>query len=381
VSQRTAEELLSREGKEKLAADILIEATRPQVERHSDRSRADRWFRGLIFALFPYPLRLRVLAWPLWIYQRLGLRALARWTGLLDRLPPRVAAMERLLPNVPLTALYGAPAAHTPAKGVARRRVGLLLGCVQRVFFSGVNDATIRVLTAEGCDVDAPEQGCCGALMLHAGREAEAAQAARRLIDVFERVAVDQIVINAAGCGSAMKSYGDLLRDDPQYAERARKFAARCVDVSELLADLEPQAPRQRISLRVAYHDACHLQHAQRVKTQPRDVLRTIPGLDVREVAESDVCCGSAGIYNLLEIDTANQLRDRKARHILDTTPDIVVSSNPGCLMQIAAGFTAAWILGLQVNVYVVFAHAVGGWVQLRDQLTTRQNRLKWLGV
>jgi glycolate oxidase iron-sulfur subunit len=320
--------------------DRLIETTRPQVERHVDRSNGDRWFRRMIFGLFPHPWRLRLLVWPLWLYQRSGLQALVRRQGILDR-APRLAAMERLLPQISLPTARRVPP-YVPAQGRARRHVGLLLGCVQRVFFGDVNAATIRVLTAEGCDVDIPEQGCCGALMLHAGRDGDAAQAARRLIDVFDRVAVDQIVVNAAGCGSAMKQYGELLQDDPQYADRARAFASRCVDISELLADLEPQAPRHAVSLRVAYHDACHLQHAQRLKTQPRDVLRTVPGVEVCEIAESEICCGSAGIYNLLEPDAANQLRDRKVRHILDTRPDAVVSSNPGCLMQIASGFAVA---------------------------------------
>jgi len=217
--------------------------------------------------------------------------------------------------------------------------VGLLLGCVQRVFFPHVNDATARVLAAEGCDVEMPAaQGCCGALMLHAGRDADAAAAARRLIDVFEAARVDCVAINAAGCGSAMKSYGDLLRDDPAYAERARAFAAKCVDVSELLADLEPQAARHPLPMRVAYHGACHLQHAQGVSAQPRDLLRSIPGLELREIPEADVCCGSAGIYNLLEPETAARLRDRKVQHVLTTDAEVVVSGNPGCLMQIASG-------------------------------------------
>ena len=259
--------------------DRLIEATRPQVERHVRRSFADRAFRGMIFALFPYPSRLRAVGWVLWLYQALGLRALVHASGLLRILPARLAAMERLLPRISPAALRHRAPTHVPAHGTVRRRVGLLLGCVQRVFFPHVNDATARVLSADGCDVQIPRgQGCCGALMLHAGREAEAAAAARRLIDAFESSGVDCIAINAAGCGSAMKSYGELLRDDPAYADRARAFAAKCVDVSELLADLGPQATRHPIAMRVAYHGACHLQHAQKISQAPRDVLRTIPG-------------------------------------------------------------------------------------------------------
>src|SRR5262245_55385676 len=272
--------------------DRLIETTRPQIERHGARSLRERWLRRTIFALFPYPARLRALAGPLRIYQRSGLQRVVRRSGMLRLLPESLAAMDRLLPSLPPAG--DAPPRRVVAQGTVRRRVGVLLGCVQRVFFGRVNDATIRVLAAEGCDVEIPPQGCCGALMLHAGRDEEAAQAARSLIDAFERAGVDQIVVNAAGCGSAMKSYGDLLADDPAYAARARAFAGKCVDVSELLSELEPRAPRHSIAMCVAYQDACHLNHAQGVKRQPRAVLRSIPGLDVREVAEGDVCCGSA---------------------------------------------------------------------------------------
>jgi glycolate oxidase iron-sulfur subunit len=323
--------------------DRLIEATRPQVERHGQRSIADRLFRQMIFSIFPRPDRLRALAGPLRVYQQTGLQRLVRALGLTKLVPERIAAMERLMPPLSANGTACELPERIPAQGERRRTVGLLLGCVQRVFFAHVNAATARVLSAEGCEVVAPrDQQCCGALMLHAGREQEAADAARKTIDVFERAGVDQIVINAAGCGSAMKEYGELLRDDPAYAERARAFAATCVDVSELLADLEPRAARHPLPLKVAYHDACHLQHAQRVRQQPRRVLQTIPNLELREIAESDICCGSAGIYNLVEPDAAGALRDRKVANILRTGADVVVSGNPGCMMQIASGLDVA---------------------------------------
>ena len=323
--------------------DRLIEATRPQVERHGERSTGDRLFRELIFSVFPHPDRLRALAAPLRLYQQTGLQRLVRAIGLMKLVPDRIAAMERLMPPLPASGATRELPERTPAQGEPRRRVGLLLGCVQRVFFSHVNAATARVLAAEGCEVVAPrEQRCCGALMLHAGRERDAADAARNTIDVFERAGVDQIAINAAGCGSAMKEYGDLLRDDPAYAERARTFSSRCVDVSVLLADLEPRAERHPLPIAVAYHDACHLQHAQGVRQQPRRVLQTIPHLELREIPESDICCGSAGIYNLLEPDAAGALRDRKVANILRTGADVVASGNPGCMMQIASGLDLA---------------------------------------
>ena len=323
--------------------DRLIEAVRPQVERHGRRSALDHLFRRMIFGLFTRPDRLRAMSVPLRLYQRTGLQRLARSFGLTKLLPTRLAAMEELLPPVRSGAGAGEVPEHTPAHGETRRRVGLLLGCVQRVFFSHVNRATARVLAAEGCEVVAPHaHRCCGALLLHAGQETEARAAARATIDVFEHAGIDQIVINAAGCGSAMKEYGELLRDDPHYGERARAFAAKCVDISELLADLEPRAPRHPLALTVAYHDACHLQHAQGIRRQPRQVLQTIPGLELKEIAESDLCCGSAGIYNLVEPEAASALRDRKVEHILQTGADVVVSGNPGCTMQLQAGLEKA---------------------------------------
>jgi glycolate oxidase iron-sulfur subunit len=199
------------------------------------------------------------------------------------------------------------------------------------------------VLSAEGCEVVVPQaQGCCGALAEHAGEEHDAMAAARRLIDAFEGADVDAIVVNAAGCGSAMKRYGHLLRSDPAYAPRAQAFAGKCRDISEVLADLEPRAPRGVVPLRIAYHDACHLQHAQGVRIQPRRLLQQIPGVDVREIAESEICCGSAGIYNMLQPVAAAELRDRKVQNIIKTEAQAVVSSNPGCLLQIATGLESA---------------------------------------
>ena len=320
--------------------DSLLEAARPQVERDAKRGIGDRAFRRLIFSMFPHPGRLRLLAWPLGLYQKSGLRRLVHASGVLSLLPKRLQAMERLLPPIRFGSV-DIPA-RVPAQGTQRRRVGLLLGCVQRVFFGDVNAATVRVLAAEGCEVIVPPQACCGALAEHAGEEAAAMAAARRLIDAFEHADVDTIVINAAGCGSAMKRYGHLLRNDPAYAERAKAFGAKCRDISEVLTDLEPRAPRGPVPLKIAYHDACHLQHAQGVRAQPRQLLKGIPGVDVREIPESEICCGSAGIYNLLEPEPATQLRDRKARNIISTGAEAIVSGNPGCLLQIANGLEAA---------------------------------------
>jgi glycolate oxidase iron-sulfur subunit len=316
----------------------LIEPARAQIERNVPRSVGERLFRRLLFATFPHPGRLRWLTLPLLAYQKSGLRSLLRSSGIDKRLPKRLAAMEALLPEVPSRLFERLPSTVRP-RSTPRRKVGMLTGCVQQVFFAHVNAATARVLAAEGCEVTIPrEQGCCGALMLHSGLESEAATLAKKMIALFETAAVETVVINAAGCGSTMKEYAYLLRDDPAWAERAAEFAAKCKDISEFLCELEPQAVRHPLKLRVAYHDACHLQHAQGVREQPRRLLTAIPELEVAEIPEASLCCGSAGIFNLLEPDTANQLGDRKVENLLAANTEAVASSNPGCLLQLMQG-------------------------------------------
>jgi glycolate oxidase iron-sulfur subunit len=311
----------------------LIEATRAQIERKTERPPGEKRHRRFMFENFTQPERLRRLRLPLLFYQRLGLQAVARGLGLLKLLPKKLQAMEALLPKLGPRATV---AEVTPAAGMKRRRVGLLLGCVQREFFSQVNAATARVLAAEGCEVVAPqEQSCCGALLVHAGEEAAALELAKRTIDAFERANVEAIVTNAAGCGSNVKEYGHLLRDDPKYAERAKAFAAKCKDISEVLAELEPRAKRHGLKLRVAFHDSCHLQHAQGVRLQPRALLSSIPWLELAEISEAAICCGSAGIFNLVQPEAANQLGDRKAQLIEPLKADLVATGNPGCLLQI----------------------------------------------
>jgi glycolate oxidase iron-sulfur subunit len=315
----------------------LIERTRAQIERHYPRGLWDRAFRALLFALLPYPGRLRVALAPLALAGWL-LTALDR-SGLLRILPARLRALLTLAPPVSWRSLTTHVPVETAAAGPARLTVGLLTGCVQRLAFPHVNQATINVLAAEGCRVEAPAaQGCCGALALHAGRIDQARALARHTIAVFERTSVDRVVVNAAGCGSCMKEYGELFADDPAWAERARAFSARVRDVSEVLVELgDTRAPRHPIQRRVAYHDACHLAHAQGVREEPRAMLAAIPGLEIRTPAESEICCGSAGIYNLVEPDAAADLGARKARQIAAVEPDLIATANPGCILQIAA--------------------------------------------
>ena len=320
--------------------DLLIESARVNVERETKRGFFDSTFRNLIFAILPYPSRLSTLRLPLAIYARSGLRRLLRATRVLALLPLRLQQLEELAP--PLASEQALPT-FVEARGLRRKTVGLVAGCVQRVFFPNVNAATIRVLRAEGCDVVIPPgQGCCGALSLHAGRLKEAKRFARSLIERFEGERLDAIVVNAAGCGSAMKQYGELFAAEPGMQERAQRFASRVRDASEFLADLVPVAPRAPLAKRIAYHDACHLAHAQRIREQPRRLLCGIPGVELVEVPDGDQCCGSAGTYNLFEPHSAREIGDRKADNVVSATgAELLASANPGCTLQIQSRLRA----------------------------------------
>jgi glycolate oxidase iron-sulfur subunit len=314
--------------------DLLIESTRAEIEDRTARAPDDRAFRELVFALFPYPGRLRAMIPALWLTAKLGVARLA--AGPLGKLlPPRLRQLVTMAPPVALGDAFHTLPARTRARGTQRARVALVAGCVQRAFFPNVNDATIRVLSAEGCEVLVPRgQGCCGALSLHSGRLDEAKRFARALIARFEREPVDAILVNAAGCGSSLKEYGGLFAADPAWRDRAASFAAKVRDVTEYLASLEPRAPRAALPLRVAYHDACHLAHAQRVRAQPRALLRGIPELELLEIADGDQCCGSAGTYNLFQPESAHEVGVRKVDNVMRVAPDLVASANPGCTLQ-----------------------------------------------
>ncbi|MGE3403863.1 MAG: (Fe-S)-binding protein [Vicinamibacterales bacterium] len=290
-------------------------------------------FRALLFRVLPYAARVRAVLAPAMLLARVT----RGWAPL---------ALARQLD--PRALLQPAPPS-TPAAAPARAKVGVLLGCVQRAVMPSVNDATVRVLAAEGCHVEVPrEQGCCGALSRHAGRLDEARVFARRTIDVFERAGVDRVVVNAAGCGSSMKEYGELFEGDPAWETRARAFGSKVVDVTEWLSAIGPRADRHPIEARVAYHDACHLAHAQGIRQQPRDLLRAIPGITLLEAGAGESCCGSAGIHNLVQPEAAGELGDRAARRLANLDPDLIASGNPGCTLQIAA---AAERLGRPVRV------------------------------
>ncbi len=304
--------------------DRLIERTRPQVERHHRRPRAERALRRMLFETLPHPSRLRALAPLLAAGRRLGI----------DRLPGRPGTMLRIAPRAPLRrAMRTRVPELTPAAGPRRGRVALLLGCVQRVFYPEAQAASAGALAAEGFDVLAPRlPECCGALELHAGEEDAAVARARTTVEAFRALGdVDYVVTAAAGCGSAMKEYGDLLG-----TPESRELAGRVRDVTEVLASVPAQALRGALPIRVVYHDACHLAHAQGIRAEPRDLLRGIPELELLEVAaEREICCGSAGVYNLVQPEAAAELGARKASHVLDTGAQAIAAANPGCAAQL----------------------------------------------
>jgi glycolate oxidase iron-sulfur subunit len=246
--------------------------------------------------------------------------------------------MEALMPNASMAMLTASSPSVTPAQGEKRARVALLQGCVQRVYFPNVNAASLRVLSAEGCEVVVPPSlRCCGALSLHAGREEEAMAFARAAIEAVEKAQVDTVIVNSAGCGSAMKDWGRTLRNDPAWAARAEAAAKKVRDISEYLDALPARAKRHPLPLKAAYHDACHLSHAQKIRSQPRSLLRAIPDLKLSDIPDGDQCCGSAGIYNLVQPESSREIGMRKLGNVLSVAPEVLVSANPGCTLHLSA--------------------------------------------
>ncbi len=319
--------------------DKLLVATRPQIERNYPRSLPDKLIRQIIFSLFPYPNRLRFLLAPLLVYQKLGLQKIVRSTNLLKKVSPRLAAMESILPKVTLKAFQDNLPTVIPAQGEKRYRVGMILGCVQRLFFSPVNEATVRVLTANGCEVVIPSsQGCCAALPEHQGQSQQAQGLARQMIDSFADTEVDAVIINAAGCGHTLKEYGHILQDDAKYKEKAQEFASKVKDVQEFLATVGLTAKLSPITdeqLTLVYQDACHLLHGQKISVQPRQLLKQIPQVTLVEPIDAALCCGSAGVYNMLQPEVAEELGNQKVQNLLNTGADLIASANPGCTLQI----------------------------------------------
>ena len=320
----------------------LLETTRDHVEKNYERSPFQRLLRRVgIEQVFPFPDRMRLALGLAKVTRRLGLdHALPQFArGALDLIPDDAAAVN--LPEI------------SPATSESRRgRVGFIQGCVQSVMFGATNAATVRLLNRVGYDVvTPPAQVCCGALYAHSGNLEQARVSARRNIEVFETLKLDAILTNAAGCGSTLKEYGHLLHDDPVWAERGRKFSKQVKDLTEFLSTspLRIAPPPSLPATRITYHDACHLAHAQRITKPPRELVRTVAGERFVELPESDVCCGSAGSYNLTEPEMAERLQRRKIQNILKTGAEVVVTTNPGCILQLRAGLRKAGADRIQV--------------------------------
>ena len=324
----------------------LMERARGQIERRAPRSLGGRLLRWLVFrGLFPHPRRLRGLFRLLRLYQRSGVQRLLHAVGVFNLLPARLKDLEAMLPEMPPRPFTRSVPEHLPGQEPATRTVGFFAGCVMDGLFVDVHKATARVLQANGCGVRTPRaQVCCGALHMHAGDRGQAKALARRNIAVFERLGVDVIVNNAAGCGAQLKSYGELLADDPRFAERAHRFSECVQDVSECLAQEPLRGPLGPVPKRVAYDDPCHLLHAQRIRQQPRDLLQQIPGLELAPVTDADFCCGAAGIYNITHQDMSRRILERKMEHVAAAEPDVIATGNPGCMMQLRTGARLAGI-------------------------------------
>lgn len=323
----------------------LVETARTAIEGSRTSGRLERFLRWLaLHQMLPYAGRLRGVAWLLRLYQRLGLPHLVRK---IDFLPENLQVMEALLPPLsPSQPDYRQPA---PAIGQKRGTVAFFYGCVQEAFLSDVNAATIRVLQRNGYEVHVPPgQTCCGAAPLHVGEEELARELARRNIDALLAGSYDAIVNNAGGCGATLKEYAHLLEDDPTYAEKAGRFAVQVKDISEFLADHLHTSPTGAVKVRATYVDSCHLRHAQKIVRQPRDLLRAIPGLELIELQQPDWCCGSAGVYNILQVETASAVLDAKMTDIAVTGADTIVTTNTGCYMQMLHGVRRA---GLDADV------------------------------
>lgn len=321
----------------------LIETTKVALEHHRSQRAPERALRWVALKqTMPHAGRLKVAARALKVYEATGVQKLVRR---MDFLPRPLKAAEAILP--PISTQYRDYSKPAPAMGEKRGEVAFFVGCIQEAFLNSVNEATIRVLQRNGFEVQFPGgQTCCGAAQLHIGDEALARELARKNIDAFEHY--DLIINNAGGCGATLKDeYEDLFRDDPAYAEKARRFARKIKDINEFLLDNLREAPAGVVKVRVTYSDSCHLRHAQKIARQPRALLRLIPGLELVELRQPDRCCGSAGVYNIVHSETADQVLDAKMADIAATGAEIVVASNTGCHMQLLAGVRRA---GLNAN-------------------------------
>ena len=317
----------------------LVEAARAEIEARRPRSRRERWVRSFVFRrLLPSPGMLTVCGAALYLYQESGLQKLVRAMRFL-KLLGRPGEVEQLTPAAEPPFFFSQIGKTFPAEGPRRYRVALMAGCIANVCFARLNEATVRVLQKNGCEVVVPAgQGCCGALHVHAGLREEARKLARRNIDALAEGGYDAIITNAAGCGSTLKEYGELLGGDAKYAERALAFAARTRDITEFLGAIELNREMKPLPLTVTYQDSCHLAHGQRIRSAPRKLLEAVPGLTLREMPLADLCCGSAGIYNVVENEMSMQILQAKMENVNRTGAEVIATANPGCILQLRAG-------------------------------------------
>ena len=317
----------------------IIEGARARIHEQRGQFGRNYRLRALVLReLFPYPWRIALIAHVLRLYQASGLQAALRRSGVLRLLPKALREMEELTPQVSRR-FFRVRWGVARARGPATARVAFFAGCIMPYTHAETQRATMRVLRRNGCDVVTPTtQGCCGALLVHNGDRETARRLARQNIDTFLRSGAEAVIVNAAGCGSTLKEYGELLADDPDYAEKAEEFARRVQDVTEFLAARPFAEGLGRVEARVTYQDSCHLAHAQRVKEPPRRLLRAIPGVRFVEMAGADRCCGSAGIYNIVEREMSAQLLASKMADVADVAPQTIVTANPGCMIQLETG-------------------------------------------
>jgi glycolate oxidase iron-sulfur subunit len=315
----------------------LVEAARAEIETKIARPWRERLLRWMVFRkLLPSRLSLEISGALLHLYQASGLKRLA---GLPGFLPARLREVEALAPEIETPFFFAYYGKTLPPEGERRYRVAFLGGCIANISFARLNEATVRVLQKNGCEVSIPAgQGCCGALHVHAGIRDEARKLARRNIDGLLEGRYDAIITNAGGCGSTLKEYGELLEHDAGYAEKARRFSALVKDVNEFLASIELNPPMRVLPLTVTYQDSCHLAHGQKIRSAPRQLLKSIPGLELREMPLSDLCCGSAGIYNVVHTSMAMALLKKKMDSVNATGAPLIAASNPGCMLQLRAG-------------------------------------------
>jgi glycolate oxidase iron-sulfur subunit len=315
----------------------LVEAARAEIEVNIRRPWAARWLRSLVFRrLLPSRLNLGIIGAALYLYQASGLQWLVRMLGFL---PSRIREMESLAPEIETPFFFGYYGKVLPAEGERRYRIAFLAGCIANISFARLNEATVRVLQKNGCEVSIPEmQTCCGALHVHAGLREDARKLARRNIDALFGGHYDAIITNAGGCGSTLKEYGELLEHDPAYAEKALRFSAQVKDISEFLASIKLNPEMQALPIAATYQDSCHLAHGQKIRSAPRKLLNSVPGFELKEMALSDLCCGSAGIYNVVHTNMALALLRKKMDSVNATGAPVIVTANPGCMLQLRAG-------------------------------------------